>query len=234
MRERLMKSFKDIAFHILKKAGKALHSEEITQIAIRTGLLKSEGKTPAATMGSQLCTDVKSKGKKSRFLKIGPSLFTLNPTYKEKHRTKKSLPGQRKVMSEEFVKRSVICWLTRHGWGTNLQFGAPREKGVDIKVRNNKYPRYFLVEIKGESSAKSAKSIADTSFVYSLGQIVTRMNTGMARYYYGLGLPEVSANIAFRRLPWQVAKKLLLHVFSVGRSGKVRLYSWKELKKHQN
>jgi hypothetical protein len=36
---------------------------------------------------------------------------------------------------------------------------------------------------------------------------------GTTRYYYGLGLPEKSANIALRRLPWQVAKKLLLYVF---------------------
>ncbi|EKD49679.1 MAG: hypothetical protein ACD_63C00073G0007 [uncultured bacterium] len=59
------------------------------------------------------------------------------------------------------------------------------------------------------------------------------MKAGRARYYYGLGLPGVSAKIAMRRLPWQVAKKLLLCVFSVDKTGKVRQYLWKDLKKIQ-
>ena len=228
-----MSSFKDIAYRILKKANKALHSKEITTIAIKAGKLQSTGKTPAATMGAKLYVDVNSKGIKSRFLKVGPSTFTINPTYKEEQKKKKLQPGEKRVMSEEFVKRAVISWLTRHGWGTNLEFGALNERGVDIKVRNNKYHRYFLIEVKGESSAKSARSIAETSFVYSLGQIVTRMNTGKSRYYYGLALPEVSAKIALRRLPWQAAKKLFLYLFSVNRMGKVIQYSWKDLKSLQ-
>lgn len=59
------------------------------------------------------------------------------------------------------------------------------------------------------------------------------MKAGGARYYYGLGLPESSAKIAIRRLPWQVAKKLLLYIFSVSRDGKVKQYSWQDLKKFQ-
>jgi len=36
-----------------------------------------------------------------------------------------------------------------------------------------------------------------------------------------------------RRLPWQVAKKLLLYVFSVDGKGNVKKYDWQKLKKHQ-
>jgi len=60
------------------------------------------------------------------------------------------------------------------------------------------------------------------------------MKVGAARYYYGLGLPESSARIAIRRLPWQVAKKLLLYIFSVDSAGKVKQYSWQDLKIKQN
>jgi len=63
-----------------------------------------------------------------------------------------------------------------------------------------------------------------------LGQIITRIKVGNARYYYALGLPASSAAIAIRRIPWQVAKKLLLYIFSVDGNGKVKRYSWKELK----
>jgi hypothetical protein len=56
------------------------------------------------------------------------------------------------------------------------------------------------------------------------------MKTGNARYYYGIGLPVPAAGIAIRRIPWQVAKKLLLYVFSVSTDGKVKQYSWQELR----
>jgi hypothetical protein len=135
-----------------------------------------------------------------------------------------------KIISERFVRRAIINYLARKGWDRGLREKETLEHGVDIKVRHNKYSRYFFIETKGESSSKSAKSVREVAFVYSLGQIITRMKAGEARYYYGLGLPETSARIAIRRLPWQVAKKLLLYVFSVDKRGKVKQHSWKALK----
>ena len=137
----------------------------------------------------------------------------------------------KKLISEKFVKQAIIKWLFRNGWGRNLEVGELRDKGVDIKVRNNKFSRYFLIETKGESKIRQGQEVA---FVYSLGQIITRMKAGgSTRYYYGLGLPELSAKIAIRRVPWQVAKKLLLYIFSVDKTGKVKQYSWQNLKKVQ-
>jgi hypothetical protein len=135
-----------------------------------------------------------------------------------------------KPLSEKFVKQSIIKWLFRNGWGRNLEVGELRDRGVDIWVRHNNYSRYFLIETKGEGKIRQADEVA---FVYSLGQIITRMNAGRARYYYGLGLPESSAKIVIRRVPWQVAKKLLLYIFAVDKTGKVKQYSWQDLKKAQ-
>jgi len=73
-----MNSFKDIAYTILKEAGKPLHSKEITKIALDRGWLKTAGKTPEATMNAQLVVDINSKKEKSRFVKTGPSIFGLN------------------------------------------------------------------------------------------------------------------------------------------------------------
>lgn len=129
-----------------------------------------------------------------------------------------------KPISEEFVKRAIIKWLSRHGWGRNLEFGGLHEKGFDIKVMNNKWPGYFIIETKGESAIKQGNEVA---FVYGLGQIITRIKVVNARYAYnyGLGLPESSAKITIRRIPWQVAKKFCLYVFSVGSDGEVKKYS---------
>ncbi|MBU2542354.1 hypothetical protein KJ785_02230 [Patescibacteria group bacterium] len=137
----------------------------------------------------------------------------------------------KKLVSEKFVKQAIVKWLFRNGWGRNLEIGELRDKGVDIKVRNNKFSRYFLIETKGESKIRQGQEVA---FVYSLGQIITRMKAGgSTRYYYGLGLPESSAKIAVRRVPWQVAKKLLLYIFSVDKIGKVKQYSWQDIKKYK-
>lgn len=137
------------------------------------------------------------------------------------------------ILSERTVRRAIRDYLSRNGWNRGCREKETHEQGVDLKVRHNDYSRYFLIETKGESSAKSARSICETAFVYSLGQIITRMDVGKARYYYGLGLPESSARIAVRRIPWQVAKKLFLYVFSVDAEQKVKMFSWKEMKLHQ-
>lgn len=106
----------------------------------------------------------------------------------------------KKSLSEKYVKHSIIKWLFRNNWGRNLEVGELRDQGVDIRVRHNKYARYFLIETKGESKLRQGQEVA---FVYSLGQIITRMKTGgSTRYYYGLGLPESSAKIAVRRVPY--------------------------------
>ena len=132
-----------------------------------------------------------------------------------------------KPLSEKFVKQSIIKWLFRNGWGRNLEVGELRDQGVDIRVKNNKVSRFFLIETKGEGKTRQ---VSESTFVHSLGQIITRMKTGgTTRYYYALGLPELSAKIAIRRVPWQIAKKLLFYIFSVDKIGKVKQYSWKEL-----
>lgn len=134
------------------------------------------------------------------------------------------------VLSEEDVKRSIIQFLSSKGWGRGLRFGKSTGHGVDVLVRHNNYARYFLIETKGGSVNRTG---AEVAFVYSLGQIITRMNVGNARYYYGLGLPEKAAKIALRRVPYQIALKLVLHIFSVADNGKVTWYKPVDVKRYQ-
>lgn len=75
-----MNSFKEVAYQILKEAGKPLHSKEITRIALERGWLKTVGKTPEATMNAQIVVDINTKKGASRFIKTAPSIFGLNPS----------------------------------------------------------------------------------------------------------------------------------------------------------
>jgi len=63
----------------------------------------------------------------------------------------------KKFISEKFVRRAIRDWLFRNGWGLNYIEKETHEQGVDIKVRNSRYSRYFFIETKGESSSKSAR-----------------------------------------------------------------------------
>ena len=133
-------------------------------------------------------------------------------------------------MSEEFVKQSLIKFLGNNKWSKNLVFGSLKDHGVDVRVTNSKYSRPFLIETKGTSSSRSS---AENAFVHSLGQIVTRMKGPEARYYYALALPKLSADIARRRVSYQFAVGMCLHIFSVDYDGSVTWYKPKDIKKFQ-
>ena len=137
----------------------------------------------------------------------------------------------KKLLSEKFVRRAMRDWLFRNSWGRNYKEKETHEKGVDIQVKNNKWPGFFFIETKGESKNRAGGEVA---FVYGLGQIVTRMKiVDRYAYNYGLALPESIAKIAIRRTPWRLTRELCLHIFSVNRNGKVKKYSWQDLKKIQ-
>lgn len=70
-------NIQDAAIQILKDAGKPLHANEIAKLIIDSGLWKSDGKTPEATVSARLYSDIKSNGDKSPFVKVGPQTFAL-------------------------------------------------------------------------------------------------------------------------------------------------------------
>ena len=118
------------------------------------------------------------------------------------------------------------------------------EPGVDIKmVGGRTNGERFFIECKGKSYAQSANSINKEGWLNALGQIVTRMDSkriissGKRKgepnraYKYGLGLYWVSANIALRRIPKEIAKALNLYVFSVYEDGFVKQWTPKDFGK---
>lgn len=137
-----------------------------------------------------------------------------------------------KYIDEKFVKYSIIRWLSRKGYNLRLNTKETHEHGIDIKVRHNKYPRYFIVEVKGDSNPHSCKhigSVREVYFNYVLGQIVSRMRY-KAKYWYAIGLPYTFKEKILKRLPREVCKKLRLKVLLVNKEGKIEEITWKNLK----
>jgi hypothetical protein len=137
------------------------------------------------------------------------------------------------IISEQFVKNTIIGWLNKNNWRI-ISISEEGKHGVDIKARHTKYARYYFIETKGDpgKNVKYPDSRREVSFIQVLGQIILRIKS-KSRDYYAIGLPISYSRKVFNRLPWQLSKKLILNVFLVDKDKKVRLITWKELKKHQ-
>lgn len=137
---------------------------------------------------------------------------------------------------ESFIQKTVLDYLNTK----NYCIGVPKklwEHGVDIKVRNASYSRYWLVEVKGGSRSKNAKAVDANNFVFGLGQIVTRIqsttspqaSTGSNKY--GVAYPYYFIKFLKRkRLHWNLCKNLNLYIFLVRDDGQVEEYDWKRIK----
>lgn len=133
-----MNTFKQVAYEILKEAGKPLHSKEITKIALDKGWLKTAGKTPEATMNAQLIVDINSKKDKSRFIKTALSVFALNSDYKESKNNKDT--------DEE--KEEKICKIAKNV--------STKQKGDIAEARIAE-----LITLYGDTSLSCYKPISD-------------------------------------------------------------------------
>ena len=63
---------------VLNSAHGPLNVAVIAEKVISGGLWKSSGKTPAASIGARLYSDIKTKGEASAFIKVSPQPFPLD------------------------------------------------------------------------------------------------------------------------------------------------------------
>lgn len=152
-----MNSFKDIAYQILKESGKALHSKEITKIALSRGWLKTAGKTPEATMNAQLVVDINAKKEKSRFVKTAPSTFGLNeniviPETRETKKPERVWAISKDVSTKQkgdIAEARIAELVTLYG-DTTLSCYKPisDDEGIDLIVKEKGSLRTMYIQIK--------------------------------------------------------------------------------------
>jgi restriction system protein len=68
----------EAAHRVLAEADEPLHYEEITRRILERGLWQPQTKTPAATVGAQIYTNLKKKGSASPFVGTGKGMFRSN------------------------------------------------------------------------------------------------------------------------------------------------------------
>lgn len=154
-----MKTFKSIAYQILKEANQPLHSKDITKQALARGLV-TDGKTPEATMTAQIIVDINTKQEKSRFIKSGPSTFTINPNFKDilpSKRTKKSKDETEYRVSNiistkqkgDIAEARIAELVTLYG-ETSLSCYKPisDDEGIDLIVKEKGSLKTLYIQIK--------------------------------------------------------------------------------------
>jgi hypothetical protein len=149
----------------------------------------------------------------------------------------KNTKKERIIITEDFVQSCVIRHLEENGWSKSLKSKELWEQGVDIKVRNNNFARYWLIEAKGDPSVKviNPSGSQSSSFNSALGQIITRMHRNGARgykygYKYGIAFPSSFRGMVLRKIPFDVMDKLNLYLFFVDKNGFVEELDWKKVK----
>jgi len=186
-----MNSFKDIAYQILKEAGKPLHSKEITKIALERGWLKTAGKTPEATMNAQLIVDINTKKDKSRFIKVGPSIFALNPNFKIVSETKTKEDKNYKIskgistkQKGDIAEARIAELITLYG-DKALSCYKPLsdDEGIDLIVKEKGSLKTMYLQIKsrfGDNPDAIFTATTKTSSIidnYSMAVIFCFFNT---------------------------------------------------------
>jgi len=137
------------------------------------------------------------------------------------------------IITEGFVQKSVVAYLKNNGWNTSLRNAELWEQGVDIKVRNDSFSRFWLIEAKGDPSirVKNPAGSMSSCFNSAVGQIITRMHrNGKRGYKYGYKYGVSFKKMVLRKMPFDVMDKLNLYLFFVDRLGNVEEISWRKMK----
>lgn len=149
------------------------------------------------------------------------------------------LKDKPKILTEPFVQKHVRKFLSTKGYGqtVDLENTDLHKQGVDIKMKNRKYSRYFLVEVKGDPSieAKSPAGWRSSALNSALGQIITRMKRDgkpgyKYGYKYGVGFPNSFEKMLIHKVPFDVFNKLNMYAFFVSPTGKVEFYDWRRIR----
>ncbi len=158
----MVNTFKGVAYEILKEAGKPLHYEEITKIALQKGWLKTAGKTPEATMSAQLTVDVNKNGESSLFRKTAPSTFAINKEggiVKKEELTEEAERKEYRISDTlsppqkgNIVEARVAELITLYGTKLSCYRPLSDDDGIDLIVKEKGSLKSIYIQVKSNFS----------------------------------------------------------------------------------
>ncbi|MGE0589863.1 MAG: winged helix-turn-helix domain-containing protein [Cyclobacteriaceae bacterium] len=175
-----MNKFKNAALRVLTESKSPLHYKEITRLALQRGYLKTEGKTPEASMNAQLITEVNALGTEASFIKTSPATFSLNPnrTKIESKQKREKQKVEREKVSGGFIGKAgehyVTSELLFRGFNASIM-----SVDVGMDVIATKSNRLFSLQVK------TANISGTNTFEYDVRKVaLTREYTGNVFYVF--------------------------------------------------
>ena len=176
-----MATFKGAAYKVLKKNGKPLHYREITKIALKEGLIETEGETPEATMNAYLSMDIRDNGDNAQFKRTDPGYYTLNSkrteevsytmdTFLIRNRINESLTAREKG---DIAEDRVAELITLYGKEEGLTCYKPKtdSEGIDLVVKRRGSLGVIYLQIKSsfgyKENGRLVSSIKDSNIIES-------------------------------------------------------------------
>lgn len=148
-------------------------------------------------------------------------------------------------LNEPYIVEKVKMFLlNKKKWNRHeekIKISPLHWHGPDIRIvwwKNNW--EVFIIECKWKSYAKNSKTINKECWVHALWQIVTRIEKKRTiqnwKYKwvisraskYWLWLYRISAQVALRRIPKNIAQTLNLYIFSCNDSWEIKQFSPKD------
>ena len=161
----------EAAVEVLRKEGKSLHIEEITERMLESGLWQSKAKTPRNTVNTRISDDISLKGERSRFRRMEPGVYGLN-----EHRV--PTPTTKPVVTEPKATEPKLSYtdaaerILRENYGQEpLHCREITQRIIDLGLvaTKSKTPSHTLSASIGEEIRRRDKSNQPQRFV-RLGQ----------------------------------------------------------------
>ena len=223
-------TYKSAAKIILSREDKPLHYREITRIATEQELLRTDGKTPWATMNAQLSMDIVRNGENSQFYRAQPGYFGLRElgitttlktkkplTYTiAKHKVTDSLNTKQKG---DIAEARVAELLTLYGdEGLSCYRPISDDEGIDIIAKRREKLEVAYIQVKSSYGYK------DRGFVSSVKEktIINKERMILVFVYFDLSEGDLFDQVFcipvpdFLRLTANEDKKPGERVFTVG------------------
>jgi len=133
----------DAAFDVLRAAGESLHYQEITKRMLAQNLWHTEGKTPWVTVNAQISVEIKTQGSASRFVRVAPGIFALNPEVTPKTSTvEQQLPPETEKNGDAGSRLTFTDAaehvLMESGNDEPLHYGKITKRALDLKLIRTK------------------------------------------------------------------------------------------------
>lgn len=134
------KSWKDAIIRVLAESPEPLHYHDITERILASGIKKTSGATPGATVNAQIAASIKHDGESSPFMRVSKGMFTLRD-----ESLRQSIEAQ-PAGSDEIVRafgmfwqRERVLWRRQPKLMGRQQVGA---KSVDFGEQRGVYILY--------------------------------------------------------------------------------------------